>query len=91
MQKELKNWFEKGSFFQYNEHKIFFIQEGVGKNLLILHGYPYNSFEWASIWDELTKKYRVVVFDLLGMGFSDKPQDYFFKYQFLYRCKASKK
>ena len=81
MHAEVQKWLDRGQFFDVRGNKIFYIQEGTGEPLLILHGYPYSSFEWASIWDELTKKYRVVIFDLLGMGFSDKPQNHSYSFQ----------
>ena len=81
MNQAVLGWKNKGQCFNFQGHDIFYVQEGKGDNLLILHGYPYNSFEWASIWGELTKKYRVVVFDLLGMGFSDKPQNHTYSFQ----------
>ncbi len=81
MHAEVKKWLDRGQFLDVQGNKIFYIQEGSGEPLLILHGYPYSSFEWASIWDELTQKYKVVIFDLLGMGFSDKPQNHTYSFQ----------
>ncbi|MCZ8238509.1 MAG: alpha/beta hydrolase [Leptospiraceae bacterium] len=84
MNQEVKNWKDKGNFYQKGNYKTFYFQEGKGDNLLLLHGYPYNSFEWNEIIPELTKKYRLTVLDLLGLGFSDKPQNY--KYTFESQC-----
>ena len=81
MHTEVQKWLDRGQFLEVRGNKIFYIQEGTGEPILILHGYPYSSFEWASIWDELTKKHRVVIFDLLGMGFSDKPQNHTYSFQ----------
>ncbi len=81
MHAEVQKWLDRGQFLDVQGNKIFYIQEGSGEPLLILHGYPYSSFEWASIWDELTQKYKVVIFDLLGMGFSDKPQNHTYSFQ----------
>ncbi len=76
MQTELENWKMKGSYFRYNGNNIFYISEGQGNTLVIFHGYPYNSFDFKDVWESLTKKYRVVIPDMLGMGFSDKPANY---------------
>lgn len=84
MNQEVKNWKDKGNFYQKGNYKTFYFQEGKGDNLLLLHGYPYNSFEWNEIIPELTKKYRLTVLDLLGLGFSDKPQNH--KYTFESQC-----
>lgn len=80
MDSEIKQWLEKGKIFDFNGHKIFYLQEGAGDNLLLIHGYPYSSFEWKAIWGELTKKYSVIAFDLLGMGFSDKPKNHIYSF-----------
>ena len=44
--------------------------------LLCLHGFPASSFDYHKIWDELTKKFAVLSFDLVGYGFSAKPLDF---------------
>ena len=84
MDKEVKAWKSKGKMLEIKGHEIFYIQQGSGPTLLILHGYPYNTFEWKLVWDKLTKSYSVVTFDYLGMGFSDKPKDH--KYSFQEHC-----
>lgn len=73
MQSDLNKWLSKGSFFEHNKHKIFYIDEGKGECLLIFHGYPYNSYDFKFVLPELSNKFRVIIPDMLGMGFSDKP------------------
>jgi pimeloyl-ACP methyl ester carboxylesterase len=73
-------WRNRGKFFRYGGTNIFYVKEGVGPNLLIIHGYPYSSYEWKDIVSRLSENYTVVAIDLLGMGFSDKPQRH--KYSF---------
>jgi pimeloyl-ACP methyl ester carboxylesterase len=41
--------------------------------VLVLHGFPTSSFEWRQSVDTLRAYGRVVLFDMLGYGFSDKP------------------
>jgi len=84
MKKDIQNWLNKGKYLKFQGHKIFYFQKGQGENLLILHGYPYNSFEWKDTIAALSKKYKITVFDLLGMGFSDKPKAH--KYSFEEHC-----
>jgi pimeloyl-ACP methyl ester carboxylesterase len=74
MNRAIKQWKHNGKYFNFESHNIFYLQEGNGANLLIIHGYPYNSFEWKDTINELSKTHRVTIFDLLGMGFSDKPK-----------------
>lgn len=41
--------------------------------ILCLHGFPTSSWDWVPLWSELTKTHRVVAYDFLGFGFSEKP------------------
>jgi len=41
--------------------------------LLILHGFPSSSFDYAAVLDGLRAERRVVLFDMLGYGLSAKP------------------
>ena len=50
--------------------------QGSGPTLLLIHGYPFNTWDWAPLWDRLTARFTVVAPDMLGMGFSDKPVAY---------------
>jgi len=86
MDKEVVAWKNKGRTIDVNDHQIFYIKEGSGPNLLILHGYPFNTFEWKSIWKNLIENYTVFTFDYLGMGFSDKPKNH--AYSFHEHCET---
>jgi len=44
-------------------------------DVLLLHGFPSSSRDWHGIADRLRGRCRVVSFDLLGYGRSDKPAD----------------
>jgi pimeloyl-ACP methyl ester carboxylesterase len=41
--------------------------------LLVLHGFPTSSFDYAAVLDGLRAGRRVLLFDMLGYGLSDKP------------------
>ncbi len=81
MEKALINWKSKGEYFGFKDYKIFYIKEGVGPVLTIFHGYPYNSFDFEKVWDELIQNFTVVVPDMLGMGFSDKPENHQYSFE----------
>lgn len=81
MKENPQKFLESGSFFRYKNFKIFYHQEGVGENLLIIHGYPFGCYEWRNIISNLSEKFRVTTFDLLGMGFSDKPENHQYSYE----------
>ena len=46
------------------------------ETLVLLHGYPTSSYDYYKVLTQLSKKYRVIIHDHLGYGFSDKPLDY---------------
>ncbi|WCL50578.1 alpha/beta fold hydrolase [Leptospira sp. GIMC2001] len=84
MNQEVLDWKNSGAFFRYKEFETFYFQVGNGEDLFILHGYPYSSFEWKNTIEKLSKKYRITGIDLLGMGFSDKPENH--NYNFPNQC-----
>lgn len=43
--------------------------------LLILHGFPSSSWDFAEAAERIAARRRVVLFDFLGFGLSDKPAD----------------
>jgi pimeloyl-ACP methyl ester carboxylesterase len=73
---DLEQWKAKGEDFDYLGFRVFFIKEGAGSNLLLVHGYPFNSYDWSGIWPELTSRFTVIAPDMLSMSFSDKPVGY---------------
>jgi len=40
--------------------------------LLLIHGFPSASWDWAPIWQTLNQRYHLVAVDMLGFGFSSK-------------------
>ena len=59
-----------------DSHKYHFLDEGQGDTLLMLHGNPTWSFYYRNLILGLKQSYRCVVPDHMGMGKSDKPQNY---------------
>jgi haloalkane dehalogenase len=56
--------------------RMHYIDEGEGEALLFVHGTPTWSFEWRHLVRELSKEYRCIAPDLVGMGLSDRPSDF---------------
>ncbi len=54
-------------------HRLFAVREGAGPDLVLVHGFPSTSHDFAAALPYLTRHFRVTVFDQLGFGFSDKP------------------
>jgi cis-3-alkyl-4-acyloxetan-2-one decarboxylase len=61
---------------QLEQHRYHYLDEGAGETLLMLHGNPTWSFYYRNLILGLKDSYRCVVPDHMGMGKSDKPQDY---------------
>ena len=76
MDAELERWKSAGQYFDYLGFNIFYRLAGSGPTLLLIHGYPFNTWDWAPLWDKLTDRFTVIAPDMLGMGFSDKPAKY---------------
>lgn len=76
MDAELARWRDAGDHFDYLGFDVFYRVAGTGPHLLLIHGYPFNSFDWAPLWPTLTQRFTVIAPDLLGLGFSAKPVAY---------------
>ncbi len=57
-------------------HKLHYLDEGKGEVLILVHGNPTWSFFYRNLVKHLSKRFRVIVPDHIGMGLSDHPQDY---------------
>ncbi len=70
-------WHQAGALTEIAGHRIFVRErpgDGDGRPLILLHGYPSSSFDWRHAFDVLPA-HRLIVFDFLGFGLSDKPRD----------------
>lgn len=72
----VQRWQQGGKWFSYGEHAIFSRMDGSGDVVLLLHGFPTASWDWNRLWGPLCQSHRVLVADMLGFGFSDKPVEY---------------
>jgi pimeloyl-ACP methyl ester carboxylesterase len=67
-------WAARGRFITLAEgHRIFTVQTGDGPDLVLVHGFPSSSHDFAAALPELTRRFHVTTWDHLGFGFSDKP------------------
>lgn len=60
-------------------HAYSYVDEGQGAPILFVHGNPSWSFAWRKFlthFGHFKTQYRCIAVDHLGMGLSDKPQDY---------------
>lgn len=70
----VQRWRESGEHVEVAGHRIFQVRrDGAGLPVVIVHGYPGSSHDFAGVVDGIDRP--VLVPDLLGYGFSDKPRD----------------
>ena len=76
-------WRSCGEYQSLLGHQIFCMDSGANQyfnsrspTVLLLHGFPTCSWDWLPIWEGLRKNYRVIALDMLGFGFSDKPNNH---------------
>lgn len=63
-------------FFEIGGYKLHYIDEGKGPAILMMHACPFWSFEFRKLILKLRETHRVVAFDQMGFGLSDKPMDF---------------
>lgn len=57
-------------------HRIAFRRRGEGPTVLLLHGFPTWSYDYAVVATDLARDHDVITVDFLGYGTSDKPNSY---------------
>lgn len=75
MEISTRAWLERGHFSELMGRTLFCVDSGDLDRpaILLIHGFPTSSWDWAPIWNDLRTSYRLVAMDLLGFGFSEKP------------------
>lgn len=71
-------WRARGRMLETRDGRIFAVELGGGSGtpVLALHGFPTSSWDFAEAAEVLAASgRRIVLFDFLGFGFSDKPHD----------------
>lgn len=70
-------WQSEGTLETIAGHQIFVRTRAGASDLppvVFLHGYPTCSYDWRHVLDRLGDR-RLVMFDFLGFGLSEKPRD----------------
>lgn len=81
MSPQLTAWKASGEYITYGplQHQLFVKQLGnpnatASKTLLLLHGFPESSYSYHAVIDGLLHIFdRIILFDMIGYGLSDKP------------------
>ncbi|MFC9788524.1 alpha/beta fold hydrolase [Rhodococcus sp. NPDC127528] len=71
----LQAWRRLGRHLTVGANSIFVAELGSGDAppIVVVHGFPGSSHDFAAVAQRLASSRRVVLLDLLGFGFSDKP------------------
>ncbi|MCQ8897048.1 alpha/beta hydrolase [Limnobacter humi] len=79
----LQDWRTTGKRLSWREFSIFYqdsaTQDSIASTkpvLLMVHGFPTSSVDFQPVWSPLAAHYRLLAFDMLGYGCSDKPADW---------------
>ncbi len=72
------DWAARGTSRTLSQREIFTVDvaprgRDTAPPLLVLHGFPTSSFDFHLVVDELAAARRVVLFDMVGYGLSEKP------------------
>ncbi len=76
------HWLDKSeypfasNYFDINEQKLHYIDEGNGETILFVHGTPSWSFDYRNVIKKLKANFRCVAIDHIGFGLSNKPKHY---------------
>lgn len=73
----LNQWQQQGKHISLLGQDIFYCTAGDADKpaLLLIHGFPTASWDWRYQWQALSEDYFVITMDMLGFGFSAKPQN----------------
>ena len=80
---QIKSWKSSGHYIPYGpfNHQLFVKEIGdsnavVDRTLLLIHGFPESSYSYHAVIDGLLERFdRIILFDMLGYGLSDKPTE----------------
>lgn len=72
----IRSWESRGRHIATPAGRIFAVEHGRGHGgtpVFVLHGFPTSSWDFAAAIERMAERRRVVTFDFLGFGLSDKP------------------
>jgi pimeloyl-ACP methyl ester carboxylesterase len=64
---------ESSRFAEIDGVRIHYQEKGVGRTLVLLHGFTSSTYSWKDVFGPLSGNFHVIAVDLKGFGFSGKP------------------
>ncbi|MEU8604702.1 alpha/beta fold hydrolase [Streptomyces parvulus] len=72
-----QQWIQESETFTTSAgHRIAYRRCGKGPTVVLLHGFPTWSYDYAAVAADLEADHQIVTLDFLGYGVSDKPDPY---------------
>ena len=83
MSPEIQAWRDEGDFLSFGPfgHQVYYrdigdVNAAADDTLLLLHGFPESSYSYHAVVEALKERFkRIVLYDMLGYGLSDKPTE----------------
>ncbi len=74
----IEDWRARGRTIETRDGRVWAMEagSGAGPTVLVLHGFPTSSWDFAEALPFVSGERRVVLFDFLGYGWSDKPPEH---------------
>ena len=77
----IESWQALGRAISTPDGQVWAVERGPAKDsgrppVVILHGFPTSSWDFAAAIERVAESRRVIAFDFLGYGLSDKPRDF---------------
>lgn len=69
-------WRDRGDELVTRDGRVFVSARGEGEDVLLLHGFPTSSWDFAGLIEGIARRRRAIAFDFLGYGLSEKPASY---------------
>ena len=70
----LEAWSAQMQVMAWRDYEVATWRAGNGPALLLIHGFPTASWDWASLWPRLSERFSLHAADMLGYGLSSKPR-----------------
>ncbi len=74
MPMDAREWRKSGALHRFADLDLFYRRGGSGEPLVLIHGFPTSSHDFAPLWEPLAARFDVVAHDLIGLGWSAKPR-----------------
>ena len=74
----LEQWRSMGKVAELDGRRVFYVDSGDSHlpSLLLIHGFPTAGWDFVAVYPALAETHRVIVPDMLGFGFSEKPREH---------------